>query len=468
MIKHFRKMKNYLFPDALPFPPTSGFPLPDLGMSSEDRAFCDLLHYHMNRGSVVPAEDVKHFLVQSDFGNLDALPPAKLFAMVIAHLALAYALGSATGRKDYVAQELFVADEAYRRYLKHTERAHMFFTEWPFFLLLLKVAEAFSAERRGEPSAQPNTILESSTSKVVPAFSPPIFVVYCGHLQFDLPSGLGLRKVLVEPEPSGGCRGALLEALRSPQIIRAAWVVVVSPFLQRWTSSHPHAFRSAAEFLHATGAQVAGFPVVDASGLWRWPVHRMRHEFWRLRYEPYPTGYSLVSGTCAGGDATSASRVYRGELLRELVGELQPDAEDATGANLFVELDLLALRRRLPAYTCMHPPLHEDVYLDRAVLTRHLGEMHSVEVADFGAPPPEPEPEPTHDAPAPAAAAAVAGGRQIRCGTTEFRDAYNNAQVGRATRYCYRRHLQRVVPSQEMSKMEPSEGERCSSLRFKS
>eukprot|EP00928_Gymnodinium_smaydae_P053469 TRINITY_DN37448_c0_g1_i2.p1 TRINITY_DN37448_c0_g1~~TRINITY_DN37448_c0_g1_i2.p1 ORF type:complete len:337 (-),score=19.17 TRINITY_DN37448_c0_g1_i2:23-1033(-) len=59
--------------------------------------------------------------------------------------------------------------------------------------------------------------------------------------------------------------------------------------------------------------------------------------------------------------------------------------EVKSGALLFVELDILAKRRGVPSYTCVHNPIQErGTYLNHAKLTRRFGLAYDVEMADFG------------------------------------------------------------------------------------
>ncbi|CAE8602649.1 unnamed protein product, partial [Polarella glacialis] len=310
---------------------------------------------------------------------------------------------------------------------------HVIFSSWPFWESLEQVALLLG--RKPTALAEPKVKPKEAT-----------LLVYCGDVKIEPIIGKdwpGALQVEVETERAD-CRTAMLKALRSKKAQEATWIALLSPFLADWEEREAlFSLEMAVSSLQQQEADVVGFPVVDRDRRWRWPVKSIRQAHWRLLYEPYPTGHSLAVGRCTGGDATSATRVYRGSLLRELVQQIRADEEDSTAALLFVELDLLAWQRGVPAYTCMEKPfLEQSTYLDQAVLTRSFATRYAVQVADFGT-------EESGGAPSSSANAEIFRQRDL-CPRNyssaqleqSYVAAYAMTQAGMASHYCHRKVLQ--------------------------
>eukprot|EP00927_Polykrikos_kofoidii_P048737 TRINITY_DN42952_c0_g1_i1.p1 TRINITY_DN42952_c0_g1~~TRINITY_DN42952_c0_g1_i1.p1 ORF type:complete len:1013 (+),score=129.43 TRINITY_DN42952_c0_g1_i1:60-3098(+) len=472
-LRHSRKLRNFLTPDALPFPSDGHFPVFDAGMAPDARAFCRMLWRRLHRGRAVRLVDADAFLATHSPGRRDS---ATDFAVAMVSLAKVHALlllsdTSSAGSAD-LEGALSFAKRSFTSFGTSTAGvafAGLLFTAWPFWYLTLKICELFAWRLPGIPKSQlrarvGRAAVESAVGSAKADMAEQLLVVYCGPLDIHLgDDDHGNSKLLrntsaFEPGRAPSCREALLLALRSTS--EAPWVAILSPFLESWGEGQDHilALRDATRFMRQrpdTFASIVGFPVVDPAGLWRWPVRRLRHEFWKLRYEPYPTGHSLAIGYCVGGDTTSGTRVYRGSFLRELLTEIGSDAGDETGANLLVELDLLAVRRGIPAYTCMHPPVVETSYLGRAVLTPRLGAKYNIDVAEFL----------PLESWRPASFSARGerddgGGRNGGSGAAHWQELCVNVSAidalrspeefawrGMATPWCWRRELQRAVQS---------------------
>lgn len=174
-----------------------------------------------------------------------------------------------------------------------------------------------------------------------------------------------------------------LPALKAAALARAsqhAWVLLVSPFTWGWAPEHAAAVRDALDLLwDDAGAEVVGFPAVGRHGEWRWPVRRLDEHAGRLAYSAYPTGYPGAKGPCAVGDTTSGTRAYRPGLLQRLLAGARAD----NASTFLVELDLLARRAGVSAYTCVFPPMHEEDYLRRAGLPAAFAAHHGIEEAEF-------------------------------------------------------------------------------------
>lgn len=65
---------------------------------------------------------------------------------------------------------------------------------------------------------------------------------------------------------------------------QATFVLLLSPLVDEWTGSEG-GFMD----LLQHGADVAGSATVS-QGKYVWPVHRIRHQFWKLAYLPYANG----------------------------------------------------------------------------------------------------------------------------------------------------------------------------------
>mmetsp|Transcript_168098 Transcript_168098/g.534828 ORF Transcript_168098/g.534828 Transcript_168098/m.534828 type:complete len:964 (-) Transcript_168098:166-3057(-) len=459
IVKHSRKFRNYLLPDMLPFPASSGFPRSDVGMMPDAQVFCDLANYHLNRGNVVDEEVSRRFIKRTSEAYLEhsgwALP-AHMFSLVMAHLALAHALLSKSKLRHEALAEIAAGDVIFRRFLAQwsEDHGHLLFTEWPFWSILLIIVEKIIASSTSRAAVDGTFVprQESAITSIEQDIEPTsMFLASCIPVE-----GLRehqLQQPRMQHEDRGGrCRDVLLSALRSQEAKTSTFVGLLSPFLQRWSSADASALRSAQVFLRLSGASIAGLAFVDAARLWNWPVRRMRHAFWRLRYEPYPTGHALALGSCAGGDATSATRVYRTSLLLRLLESIGEDPGDRSGANLFVELDLLAFRLGVPAYTCSEPPLEEhSSYLEHFVLTPRFAVTHSVEAF-------EPNFQPMDHI---AHLDCRVGSRQVLCWTaSKFTDpeAQELVQNGMASRFCYRRRLQRLGLGRDLHRVMPKQG----------
>jgi len=315
----------------------------------------------------------------------------------------------------------------------YNDRGHLLLTQWPLWLLLLELTDMFIAlQDRKEQNAGAASDVGSQT----------MLIAHCGNVELSLPEGMD---ILVTRTSNLDCRSALLQSIRT-RSAEAEWTVLLSPFLSEWTAGQMHALTRAVKFMNSYRTNITGFPTADSKRHWRWPVRRMRHEFWRLKYEPYPTGYSLALGSCVGGHTTSATRVYRTSVLRSFLEEITSDSGDKDGALLLVELDILALRAKMPAYTCMELPfIEESSYLERVKLTKRCGIQHSIEIAEF-----------TLASHLPQAVGPSAGRQDVCSNNLTWRwnspgqnvldaDAYDLVQQGMASGYCYRKYLQRLV-----------------------
>eukprot|EP00927_Polykrikos_kofoidii_P029601 TRINITY_DN25583_c0_g1_i1.p1 TRINITY_DN25583_c0_g1~~TRINITY_DN25583_c0_g1_i1.p1 ORF type:complete len:789 (+),score=53.72 TRINITY_DN25583_c0_g1_i1:41-2368(+) len=184
---------------------------------------------------------------------------------------------------------------------------------------------------------------------------------------------------------------AALRELESQNRTGYAAVVLLSPLLVSFHLQQHGLMMKNTVFLfseHPPDAlSVVGFPRVGSNGSWHWSLRKVRHQFWKLLYSDYPTGSSrsLLRGAgsqiCHGGDAVSGTRIYRPNVLRDILAHVDavPDA------GWLVNLDLEAMRQghHERTFVCPLMSIEEEDYLQYTDLTRELATRYEVEVARF-------------------------------------------------------------------------------------
>ncbi|CAE8662264.1 unnamed protein product, partial [Polarella glacialis] len=170
VIRHRRKLRNYLAPDALAFPDTATFPVTDVGLTPQAEVFLQSLQYALHRSSFTSRHEVTAFIADAtrQFHSAVRNSLSQAFSLVVAHIALAHAIlrEGGTGRVQRLEAltELQTADGLFRgfkylqvnpgqrlpesnlEFLLHEWRSggdymHLLFSTWPFWEVLLAVAQ---------------------------------------------------------------------------------------------------------------------------------------------------------------------------------------------------------------------------------------------------------------------------------------------------------------------------------------
>lgn len=268
----------------------------------------------------------------------------------------------------------------------------------------------------------PSLLRRISVARQRPArVSPHLDIVYCGHVDAydelsDLcgPRGascdLHVHITATPRETHTTCYSHYrrhLQSIAAAASLRAATsrTLLVSPFMWQW---HAESQRDLRRLLGEQATwhwevSVAGMPCINSSHIWNWPVHRVRHKFWKLSYEEYATGHETspfmpLSQFWAVGDTTSGTRVYRTQVLatlmrslaereKEYPSMLPPQAEEEApfrhASEVFVELDLLAKVNGIQSYTILQGTMFENSYRASAMLSPRLSRVFHIEAARF-------------------------------------------------------------------------------------
>eukprot|EP00434_Breviolum_minutum_P004817 symbB.v1.2.004247.t1/scaffold241.1/size254724/2 len=135
---------------------------------------------------------------------------------------------------------------------------------------------------------------------------------------------------------------------------------------------HVGSIREGLALAEEAGKMAVGFPTVDRTGTWKWPVRRFEMDGnISVRYLPYPTGYAGSHGRCCRGDTTSGTRAYHWDTLAQFFEEADRFFGKAeTMSSLLQRLDFLAQSnsKGYASMTCMVPPLVEDDYAKTRLL----------------------------------------------------------------------------------------------------
>lgn len=236
--------------------------------------------------------------------------------------------------------------------------------------------------------------------------TPQVSVVYCWPQQgaaSDLRSTVRLLapmlgwSVSVSTAPTAAeCFPNLdkdLRALLHQKRLGSLSTVLLSPYLKRFALQFNgmrlvrtmDALRDDREGILGVVGWIA---VEKEKGHFLWTLKKIRLQYWKLLYSNYSTGsarWLKAEGSgqrklCYGGDATSGSRVYRSEVLAELLPGVEPVADAAWLVNLDLEARRLSRRR---TFVCAHGIWVEEDYLLHANLTPQLAQRYDIEVANF-------------------------------------------------------------------------------------
>ncbi|CAE7671509.1 unnamed protein product [Symbiodinium sp. CCMP2456] len=192
--------------------------------------------------------------------------------------------------------------------------------------------------------------------------------------------------ILRHAEDPGACFGQLDVSLRELQAQRRLGniTIVLSPYLRSWhLQMHSAALWRLSQLISAELA-VLGLP--SAGNTFAWPLRRLRRQYWKLQAVEYPTGSARHyigddkgSKLCHGGDAVSASRVYKSSVLKMLLKGVKA----ASGAEWLLNLDLEALETGINhrTFLCAVGAFDEEDYLQHARLNSHISQRYAIEVA---------------------------------------------------------------------------------------
>lgn len=192
------------------------------------------------------------------------------------------------------------------------------------------------------------------------------------------------------PYVNDTCAAATLEILRTGEGLTRN-VLLLSPWMQKLGTPFQKSLHKALEFRSAAGEPpIFGFPAFDTEeGAIHWPVYKIRHQYWKMQWKNYATGYArALSDFAAAGETTSATRLLDLDVIRPALNE------DGIGLPLlsmrkwesfFTEFDLLAKRKEWITGTMITEAMsHESHYLKHSVWHIRQSTYHEAEMVKFG------------------------------------------------------------------------------------
>ncbi len=158
------------------------------------------------------------------------------------------------------------------------------------------------------------------------------------------------------------------------------FTLVISPFTYSWAEDQSTALLDILpEIISTPEINIVGFPTVNSTSYWDFPTgHTRRRIGGKITYEDYPSGYYGWQGSvCLASDVTSGTRLYRGEVWREISTIFSLDESDS---SWMVDVDF----QKREVFTCMSTqPLFEDDYKDYVELSIRQARRYLVEVVAF-------------------------------------------------------------------------------------
>lgn len=248
-------------------------------------------------------------------------------------------------------------------------------------LLLGTLIWSYSTARIGLETSQSSLPTSTNDERCVllDASNDATWFLYCGPLDLPRMIGTGCMGQLLR-HPLADCANVLRHAIK--RIPSYAWVILVSPFTWDWGPGQTRTVAATIRAMQAQNLSIVGFPTLDREKVWSWPSKSLRHQFWKLFYSDGRQYLPDAVTACESADTTSGTRVYSPGALQHMLATTT--ATDP--ATLLVELDILGLKAGAgQTWTCPSPPMHEDSFLELAVLPAAFADRHQIEAARYTA-----------------------------------------------------------------------------------